>query len=88
MVRAYSTYSGLPLTASYSESTTSSVGSYIETGVSGAQSSVQSFTFVVPVGMLSLSVVTTVGTGNPDMYLRFASKPTTSTYDCRPYKIG
>ena len=26
------------------------------------------------------------GTGDADLYVRAGSKPTTSTYDCRPYK--
>jgi hypothetical protein len=28
------------------------------------------------------------GTGDADMYVRYGDKPTTSTYDCRPYVIG
>lgn len=28
------------------------------------------------------------GSGDPDLYVRFGSKPTTSSYDCRPYKDG
>jgi V8-like Glu-specific endopeptidase len=28
------------------------------------------------------------GSGDPDLYVRFGSKPTTSAYDCRPYKAG
>ncbi len=32
--------------------------------------------------------VTMSGTGDPDLYVRFGSKPTTSAYDCRPYLNG
>jgi hypothetical protein len=28
------------------------------------------------------------GTGDADLYVRFGSAPTTTTYDCRPYKSG
>ena len=28
------------------------------------------------------------GTGDPDLYVRFGAKPTTSTYNCRPYLDG
>jgi len=28
------------------------------------------------------------GSGDPDLYVRFGSAPTTSAYDCRPYKSG
>lgn len=34
-----------------------------------------------------LRVVMT-GTGDPDLYVRFGSAPTTSAYDCRPYLAG
>ncbi|WP_338870993.1 M57 family metalloprotease [Myxococcus stipitatus] len=32
--------------------------------------------------------VTMTGTGDPDLYVRFGSAPTTSAYDCRPYASG
>ena len=28
------------------------------------------------------------GSGDPDLYVRFGAKPTTSTYNCRPYVNG
>jgi hypothetical protein len=28
------------------------------------------------------------GTSDADLYVRVGSEPTTSTYDCRPYKSG
>ena len=28
------------------------------------------------------------GSGDPDLYVRFGAAPTTSSYDCRPYKSG
>jgi hypothetical protein len=28
------------------------------------------------------------GTGDADLYVKIGGKPTTSTYDCRPYKTG
>ncbi len=28
------------------------------------------------------------GTGDADLYVRIGAKPTTSSYDCRPYKTG
>ncbi|MCG8418060.1 MAG: M20/M25/M40 family metallo-hydrolase [Proteobacteria bacterium] len=30
----------------------------------------------------------TTGTGDADLYVRFGAQPTTSAYDCRPYKNG
>ncbi|MEM6733989.1 MAG: PPC domain-containing protein, partial [Myxococcota bacterium] len=28
------------------------------------------------------------GTGDPDLYVQFGAPPTTSSYDCRPYRNG
>ncbi|HCF59421.1 MAG TPA: peptidase M10 [Myxococcales bacterium] len=32
--------------------------------------------------------VAMTGSGDPDLYVRFGSEPSTSTYDCRPYLAG
>lgn len=45
-------------------------------------------TIVVPAGQSQLNVVMSGGTGDADLYLRFSSNPTTSSYQCRPYKSG
>jgi fibronectin type 3 domain-containing protein len=58
------------------------------TGVSGAQGSQQTWTMSVPAGATNLQFVTSGGTGDADLYVRFGSAPTTSTYDCRPYLNG
>ncbi|MDZ7904016.1 MAG: PPC domain-containing protein [Rheinheimera sp.] len=42
----------------------------------------------VPAGKTNLTVTTSGGTGDADLYVRRGSKPTTTTYDCRPYKTG
>ena len=36
----------------------------------------------------TLKVKISGGTGDADLYVRFGSRPTTSTYACRPYLIG
>ena len=46
------------------------------------------YTLVVPAGRTTLTFVLSGGTGDADMYVRRGSAPTTSTYDCRPYKAG
>jgi serine protease len=46
------------------------------------------YTVVVPAGMRVLTVNTSGGTGDADLYVRRGSQPTTSTYDCRPYLNG
>jgi carboxypeptidase T len=42
----------------------------------------------VPAGATNLSVRIANGTGDADLYVRFGALPTTSAYDCRPYKSG
>jgi len=56
--------------------------------ISGAQGSQQFWTMNVPAGASSLKFTIAGGTGDADMYVRFGSAPTTSTYDCRPYLNG
>jgi secreted trypsin-like serine protease len=58
------------------------------TGLSGASSSFQHFAITVPSGATSLTVETSGGTGDADLYVRQGSQPTTSTYNCRPYLSG
>jgi vibriolysin len=56
--------------------------------VSGSKGSKQYFSFQVPEGAYDLNVSIAGGTGDADMYVRFNNAPTTSQYDCRPYKSG
>lgn len=56
--------------------------------VSGASGSTQYWTVTVPAGATGLNIATAGGTGDLDLYVRFGSQPTTSTYDCRPYRSG
>ena len=86
MIRAYSSYSGVQLIADYDESTGGN--SFEETNVSAAQGNWQHYTLNVPAGSTSLNAEITGGTGDADLYVRFGAEPTTSTYECRPYKWG
>ncbi|WP_211371771.1 proprotein convertase P-domain-containing protein [Marilutibacter maris] len=58
------------------------------TGVSGAQASEQFWTMEVPAGASNLQFVTSGGSGDADLYVKFGSAPTTGSYDCRPYTGG
>ena len=58
------------------------------TGLSGSTGNEQNFTLDVPAGATNLSFSITGGSGDADLYVRFGSAPTTSTYDCRPYLNG
>ena len=73
--------------------TVGTAGNVLQNGVpvsniSGAQGSQQFWTMNVPAGASSLKFTIAGGTGDADMYVRFGSAPTTSTYDCRPYLNG
>ncbi len=59
-----------------------------KTGLSGASGSQSFFTLDVPAGATDLSFVMSGGSGDADMYVKFGSAPTTSSYDCRPYRNG
>ena len=55
------------------------------TGISGAAGSQQFWTMNVPAGATNLRFVTSGGTGDADLYVKFGSAPTTSSYDCRSW---
>jgi len=59
-----------------------------KTGLSGSQGNEQNFTLSVPAGATNLSFNISGGSGDADLYVRFGSAPTQSTYDCRPYIGG
>jgi vibriolysin len=55
------------------------------TGLSGGASSDQIWTLAVPAGASGLKFVTSGGSGDADLYVKFGSAPTTSSYDCRSW---
>mgnify|MGYP001591367620 CR=1 FL=1 len=59
-----------------------------ESNLGGAAGSTATYTLSVPSGATSLSFKLSGGTGDADMYVKFGSAPTTSSYDCRPYVNG
>ena len=58
------------------------------TGLSGATGNEVNYTMDVPAGATNLNFDISGGTGDADLYVRFGSAPTTTTYDCRPYLNG
>ena len=46
------------------------------------------YTMVVPSGASNLNFNLSGGSGDADMYVKFGSQPTDSSYDCRPYRSG
>jgi len=89
MVRGYASFNGLSLVATY----TGGVGTELlngvpVTGISGSQNSERVFRIDLPAGQTNLEIVTSGGTGDVDLYVKFGSAPTTSSYDYRPYLAG
>ncbi|MCI1710437.1 MAG: proprotein convertase P-domain-containing protein [Chiayiivirga sp.] len=58
------------------------------TGLSATTGNSLNYTMVVPAGATGLKFVTSGGTGDMDMYVKFGSAPTDTAYDCRPYASG
>src|SRR5690606_36698 len=58
------------------------------TGLSASTGSDVVYTLQVPAGATNLTFTSSGGTGDADMYVKFGSTPTDSSYDCRPYKSG
>jgi vibriolysin len=93
MLNGYSAYSGLTIKATYSGTTNPppTGDPYLTTpvtGISGATGSARYWRVAVPAGRTRLTVNITGGTGDADLYTRFGSRPTTTTYSCRPYLNG
>jgi pseudolysin/vibriolysin len=92
-VHGYSSYSGVTVKASYSTGgggggdTGGLQNGVPVTGLSGAKNSKTYFTVTVPAGS-ALTIATSGGSGDVDLYVKQGSQPTTSSYDCRPYKSG
>jgi hypothetical protein len=57
------------------------------TGLAGSTATELRYTMVVPAGATSLTFTIAGGAGDADLYVRFGSAPTTSTW-CRPYLTG
>ncbi|WP_244982186.1 M4 family metallopeptidase [Corallococcus exercitus] len=93
MLNAYAAYSNVSLKGSYTPGGTGG-GNVLQsnvpvTGVSGASGSFTNewVTLDVPANK-TVTITTSGGTGDADLYVRFGSSPTTTAYDCRPYLSG
>ena len=58
------------------------------TGLAATTGNKLNYTMVVPAGASNLKFTISGGTGDADLYVKFGSAPTTSSYDCRPYVTG
>ena len=55
------------------------------TGIAGAHASQQFWTMSVPSGASNLQFQISGSGGDADLYVRYGSAPTTTTWDCRPF---
>lgn len=95
MVRGYQSYSGVSLVASYQGGNNGGGGGTVtltngvpKTGLSGGANAESFFKIDVPAGASNLEITMSGGSGDADLYVRVGAKPTTSTYDCRPWRTG
>lgn len=56
--------------------------------ISGSRNTWKEGTLEVPAGQSRLVVRMSGGSGDADLYVRFGSSPSTSSYDCRPFLSG
>ncbi len=95
LVKGYSAFSGLSITGSYTAGggggscgglvLCDNVGVALPSVAKNAWSS----TYTMPVAAGKTVTFTTAGgSGDGDMYVKAGSAPTSSSYDCRPYKTG
>ncbi|RFP59852.1 pre-peptidase C-terminal domain-containing protein [Cognatiluteimonas weifangensis] len=92
-LKAYSAFSGVSLVGDYSTGGGGGGDGVLTkgvpvTGLSAATGSSVNYTLSVPSGASNLTFTMSGGTGDADMYVKFGSAPTDSSYDCRPYKSG
>lgn len=87
MIHAYSSYTGVTLKATYGDVLTLQDEVPVS-GISGALGSEKFYKIDVPSGQTSLVFSISGGAGNADMYIRRGAKPTTATWDYRPYLPG
>ncbi len=59
-----------------------------QTNLSGSTGSQTTFSYTTAPGSLGIKFVQSGGTGDADLYVKFGSAPTTSSYDCRPFVTG
>ncbi|MEN6427183.1 MAG: pre-peptidase C-terminal domain-containing protein [Phycisphaerales bacterium] len=83
MIRGYSAYTGVTLTASYGDVIMLQDG-VPRTGLSGGLNSMTYYRIDVPSGNDMILFSMSGGTGNADMYIKQGTKPTTSSWDYRP----
>ncbi|CAM4132845.1 S8 family serine peptidase [Pseudoalteromonas byunsanensis] len=92
MLHGYSSYSGATLTATVGGDDTGCGSDCLQngvpvTGLAGSQNQQLNYKIEVPANV-TLNVSISGGSGDADLYVKKGSAPTTSSYDCRPFRNG
>ncbi|WP_419226918.1 S8 family serine peptidase [Alteromonas sp. OM2203] len=58
------------------------------TNLSGTRRNWDRYTWTIPEGVTRMTIQTSGGSGDADLYVKFGSQPETSSFDCRPYQNG
>ena len=95
LLDSYSSFSGVSLVASFEKGRPAPAPEALKRGVrveglAGEPGSQTFFTLKIPAGASDLAIFLagSQDAGDADLYVRRAQRPTSATYDCRPYVIG
>jgi uncharacterized membrane protein len=91
MLNGYAAFDGVTLKATYTpmpDQVTALTNGVPVTGLSGASASEKFYKIDVPAGQDYLTIETSGGTGDVDLYVKKGAKPTVSSWDYRPYLVG
>jgi len=91
MLNGFAAYSGVTLKATYTatvDTTPVLTNNVPVTNISGASGSQQFWKLTVPAGQTRVVFQISGGTGDADLYVRRGARPTTATWDCRPFING
>ena len=90
-LNAFDGYDGVTLKATYtatSDQVPALTNGVPVTGLSGSASSEKFYKIDVPAGQEFLTIETSGGTGDADLYIKKGAKPTLTSWDYRPYLLG
>ncbi|MDX5405492.1 MAG: S8 family serine peptidase [Chromatiaceae bacterium] len=84
----YTAFTDVNLTGSFVAPDLPDAGGETISNISVPRRGWQHYTLDVPEGMAQLSVTISGGRGDADLYVKYASQPSSGNYDCRPNKNG
>ena len=92
-VKAYQTFSNVSLLATYDISSGTPPSDQLQNGavipgLSSTTGNETHYQIEIPSGTTRFTASINGGSGDADLYVRSALAPTTTSYDCRPYKAG